>query len=168
MNQLRRHEDYMRRAIELGMRVPELPFGAVIVDRHTGAIVAEGDRLPEYLRPEVQSIIRPRLDRVEVRTTSLEDALASLPSRSVDAFYLSDVFELSTPAGHAATLAEVARVGRPGARVCYWNNLVPRRHPDQLSARLADHPVEADRLEATDRAFLYSRLVVESVRGTPA
>ena len=42
MNQLRRHEDYMHRAIELGMRVRQLPFGAVIVEGHTGEIVAEG------------------------------------------------------------------------------------------------------------------------------
>ena len=36
------HEDYMRRAIELALRVPEFPFGAVIVRRATGEIVAEG------------------------------------------------------------------------------------------------------------------------------
>lgn len=42
MNQLRDHERFMRRAIELGMRVPELPFGAVIVAGDTGAVVAEG------------------------------------------------------------------------------------------------------------------------------
>ena len=36
------HEDYMRRAIELALLVPEFPFGAVIVRRETGEIVAEG------------------------------------------------------------------------------------------------------------------------------
>lgn len=36
------HEDYMRRAIELALLVPEFPFGAVIVRRATGEIVAEG------------------------------------------------------------------------------------------------------------------------------
>lgn len=36
------HEDYMRRAIELALQVPELPFAAVIVRRETGEIVAEG------------------------------------------------------------------------------------------------------------------------------
>jgi tRNA(Arg) A34 adenosine deaminase TadA len=32
----------MHRAIELGKQVPQLPFGAVIVEGHTGEIVAEG------------------------------------------------------------------------------------------------------------------------------
>lgn len=36
------HERYMRRAIELAGNVPDLPFGAVIVDGSTGQIVAEG------------------------------------------------------------------------------------------------------------------------------
>ncbi|MGZ8223547.1 MAG: nucleoside deaminase [Methylobacter sp.] len=37
-----RHEDLMRKAIELALQVPELPFGAVIVRRATGEIIAEG------------------------------------------------------------------------------------------------------------------------------
>lgn len=36
------HEGFMRRAIELAANVPDLPFGAVIVDGDTGAILAEG------------------------------------------------------------------------------------------------------------------------------
>jgi tRNA(Arg) A34 adenosine deaminase TadA len=36
------HERYMRRAIALAKNVPEVPFGAVIVDRSSGQIVAEG------------------------------------------------------------------------------------------------------------------------------
>ena len=38
----RDHERYMRRAIELAGNVPVLPFGAVIVDRDSGKILAEG------------------------------------------------------------------------------------------------------------------------------
>jgi len=41
MNELD-HELYMRRAMELAANVPELPFGAVIVDRDTGKMLAEG------------------------------------------------------------------------------------------------------------------------------
>jgi tRNA(adenine34) deaminase len=36
------HEDFMRRAIALALQVPQFPFGAVIVKRATGEIVAEG------------------------------------------------------------------------------------------------------------------------------
>ena len=36
------HEFFMRRAINLALQVPKLPFGAIIVNRETGEIVAEG------------------------------------------------------------------------------------------------------------------------------
>ncbi len=36
------HERFIRRAIELAANVPDLPFGAVIVDRESGEIIAEG------------------------------------------------------------------------------------------------------------------------------
>ncbi len=36
------HERYMRAAIEQASNVPELPFGAVLVDSRSGEIVAEG------------------------------------------------------------------------------------------------------------------------------
>lgn len=36
------HEYFMRRAIELASKVPQFPFGAIIVKRATGEIVAEG------------------------------------------------------------------------------------------------------------------------------
>ena len=36
------HERFMLRAIELAGKVPDLPFGAVIVDRDTGNLLSEG------------------------------------------------------------------------------------------------------------------------------
>lgn len=36
------HEFFMRRAIELALNVPNLPFGALIVNRDTNEILAEG------------------------------------------------------------------------------------------------------------------------------
>jgi tRNA(adenine34) deaminase len=36
------HERHMWRAIELARRVPDRPFGTVVVDRDTAAVVAEG------------------------------------------------------------------------------------------------------------------------------
>lgn len=121
------------------------------------------DALPDYLRPDRQGLISARLDRLEVRTMSLLEALRGLPDRSVDAFYLSDVFELVDARTHEATLAEVARVGRPGARACYWSNLVERHRPPSMADRLRTHEQLAARLLSRDRAFLYSGLAIEEV-----
>jgi S-adenosylmethionine-diacylglycerol 3-amino-3-carboxypropyl transferase len=122
------------------------------------------DSIPDYLRPEAIPVIAARIGRLEVRTQSMLDALSGLPDGSIDAFYLSDVFELFDVEGYDKALVEIARTGRPGARLCYWNNLVDRRRPARLADLIDTHPELAQRLHAADRAFLYSRLVVESVR----
>jgi S-adenosylmethionine-diacylglycerol 3-amino-3-carboxypropyl transferase len=121
-------------------------------------------RTPTYLRPETLDRIRPRLDTVEVRNVSLARALGECAPNSVDAFYLSDVFELCDMPTYQVLLGEVARVGRAGARICYWNNLVPRARPDALASRICSHDGLAARLHDVDRSFFYSRFVVESVR----
>ena len=122
-------------------------------------------RLPVYLRPDALARLRPRAARLTIETAGLMDTLSSLPDRSIDAFYLSDVFELFSQAEHEVALVELARVGRPGARLCYWNNLVERRRPAHLAQLLASHDDTARALHRHDRAFLYSRFVVESVEG---
>ena len=42
MHRMNDHEHYMQRAIELAANVPEYPFGALIVARDNGKILAEG------------------------------------------------------------------------------------------------------------------------------
>ena len=125
------------------------------------------DAAPDYLCPRHAGVLAGRADRLTVWTRPLLEALRDLPARSVDAFYLSDVFELADTADYEECLAEVARTGKPGARVCYWNNLVERSRPDSLAGLLAPQVEIANRLHAVDRAFLYSRLVVEEVRPAP-
>lgn len=67
-------EQYMRRAIELTAHCPALPFAAVVVDRRTGAVVAEGWNRAEdnpVLHGEVVALnalasLRPRPDGREL------------------------------------------------------------------------------------------------------
>ena len=54
-------ERHMRRAIDLTARCPDRPFGAVVVDRDTGAVVAEGWNRSEenpLLHGEVDALLR--------------------------------------------------------------------------------------------------------------
>jgi tRNA(Arg) A34 adenosine deaminase TadA len=62
------HEHFMRRAIGLAANVPRLPFGAVIVDRDTQAIVAQSNLARRDRRHQRFGATRPRLRRPETRT----------------------------------------------------------------------------------------------------
>jgi S-adenosylmethionine-diacylglycerol 3-amino-3-carboxypropyl transferase len=154
---------YLRRAQLALTRIPlqENPYLGYML---TGRYDTPG-RTPRYLRTESLERIAPRLDRVEVRASSLLQTLQDLPPHAIDAFYLSDVFELTSLAEYEQTLGEIVRVARPGARLCYWNNLVRRQRPPSLAGVLQPHEQLADRLHRQDRSFLYSRFVVETVEG---
>jgi len=129
---------------------------------------SHGSALPLALREEHFETIRQRLDRLEWRLGSLEDLLASPGSDCYDAWNLSDIFEYLPPASCEALLERIADRSRPGARLAYWNMLAPRSRPPSLADRLEPLEDLSKHLHREDKAFFYSRFVVESVAPDPS
>jgi len=121
-----------------------------------------GEALPFALRAENFEAIKSNLDRLEWRLGALEDVLDDLGDRGVDCFNLSDIFEYMGPETCASLLERLARAGRKGARLAYWNMLAPRSRPDSLAHLLGPVP-EGSSLLAKDRAWFYSAFVLEEV-----
>lgn len=122
-----------------------------------------GKALPLAWRPESYDIIRARLDRLELRHGSLEDLTRE--SRRFDGFNLSDIFEYMSPPVFEAVYGSVLAAANGGARLVYWNMMVPRRVPDAYRGRITTLS-ESERLgKAQDKAFFYSDFVVEEVTG---
>jgi len=120
--------------------------------------------LPRYLRLEHFDAVRAGVDRITFFHGSIQDAAASQAGDGFDGFNLSDVFEYLDPeAGHAIYAALLASA-RPASRLAYWNMLVPRRCPGELSSRVRSLDALAQRLFERDLAFFYSAFVVEEVR----
>jgi S-adenosylmethionine-diacylglycerol 3-amino-3-carboxypropyl transferase len=127
-----------------------------------------GSSLPHAWRAENFAPICEHLDRLELREGSVESALGGMADHSVDRFNLSDVFEYMAEANAGAVFAHVARCGRPGGRVAYWNMAAPRRRPVGLAARL--HTMEALSRELFERTttFFYSAFYVDEIRDEAA
>jgi S-adenosylmethionine-diacylglycerol 3-amino-3-carboxypropyl transferase len=130
----------------------------IMKGRHTTA-------LPLALRPEHFGTIRANLDRLEWRCQSVEDFLNEQGPRSIDRFNLSDIFEYMSPENFHRLLAHLAASGRPGGRLAYWNMLAPRSRPDSMANVLRPLNDLSARLHLQDKAFFYSRFVVEEVLG---
>jgi S-adenosylmethionine-diacylglycerol 3-amino-3-carboxypropyl transferase len=128
----------------------------ILTGRHTVA-------LPYALRPEHFQTIRDRLDHLEWHRQSLEDYLGTAGRHTIDCFNLSDIFEYMAPESCHRVLEQLADAGGSGARLAYWNMLVPRRMPERLAGRLRSLPELAARLHRSDKAFFYSAFVVEEV-----
>jgi len=116
--------------------------------------------LPRYLRAEHFDAIRAGLDRVRpVRAGVAEAAVGPFQG-----FNLSDVFEYMDEAEHERTYTRLLAMAGPGARLVYWNMLVPRGVPASLASRLRSLDALATGLHERDQAWFYSRLHVDEVR----
>ena len=120
--------------------------------------------LPPYLTPAGQQALRAAADRITMLHADLETFLSDCAPGSFSAFNYSNLFEYLSPAQHERILRLTVRAARPGARILYWNLLVPRSRPASMAAVLERDPERAARLLAGDRAFVYGGLQIETVR----
>lgn len=128
----------------------------ILTGRHRSA-------LPLALRPEHFETIRARLDRLTWVHASLEEYLDRQDANTIDRFNLSDVFEYVPKPRYHDVLDQLARVGRPGGRLAYWNLFVPRSRPPSMADRLVPRTDRANALYAQDRAFFYGDFVLEEI-----
>jgi S-adenosylmethionine-diacylglycerol 3-amino-3-carboxypropyl transferase len=120
------------------------------------------NNLPYALRAENFDAIRARLDRLEWRCCSLEQYLESSPD-FIDAFNLSDIFEYISLPSYQRLLRVLSQCAKPGARLAYWNMLVPRKRPQSLAAFLRPLTNLSDSLFRRAKTFFYGAFVLEEV-----
>jgi S-adenosylmethionine-diacylglycerol 3-amino-3-carboxypropyl transferase len=116
--------------------------------------------LPAYLQPANFERLRAAVRRIEVVTEELGTLLARLPEASVDGFAYSNVFEWVSPEVFESLLRQTHRVSRHGARLCYRNLLVRRKHLPALDGLFAPDDALAARLLFEDRSFVYSHFEI--------
>jgi S-adenosylmethionine-diacylglycerol 3-amino-3-carboxypropyl transferase len=130
----------------------------ILAGRHVTA-------LPFALRPENFEAIRGNLEQLEWHCQSVEDFLATENDVKLDGANLSDIFEYMSEENSTSLLRRLVDASKPGARLAYWNMLAPRSRPESLATRLRPLPELAEHLFAQDKAFFYSRFIVEEVTG---
>ena len=128
----------------------------VLTGTHTTA-------LPFALRPENFDLIRLHLDRLEWAQSSIEEYLGNHPDLKIHRFNLSDIFEYMSPENYERLLECVVKASTSGARLAYWNMLAPRSRPETLASHLSPLDELAEQLFAQDKAWFYSRFVLEEV-----
>lgn len=122
-----------------------------------------GTRLPYYLQPEIYTRIRENLDNLTLYHGPIQKACTGYGDGGFDGFNLSDIFEYLDQKTCLALYRLFLEKANPGARLAYWNMLVPRQCPDELQDHIVSLTELADTLFARDKAFFYSRFLVEEV-----
>jgi S-adenosylmethionine-diacylglycerol 3-amino-3-carboxypropyl transferase len=126
-----------------------------------------GEMLPAALEERNFAVIRNALaeGRFRIVSSPIEALLESEPDRRYDAFNLSDIFEYMSGENTGALLDRIADASSIGARLAYWNMLAPRSRPESMAGRLRPLPELAEEWFLRDRAFFYSKFIVEEVIG---
>lgn len=115
-----------------------------------------GTALPPYLAEKNYSRLRDMPDSaMSLVTDNLLNYLKSLPANTFSKFNLSDIFEALSPTENEALWEQIVRTAKPGAKIAYWNNLVPRSYPAHLSSQIKTDGEQISRLRAKDRVFFY-------------
>ena len=117
--------------------------------------------LPCALRAENFDIIRDNLNRLEWRLQSVEDFVAN--GEKADAFNLSDIFEYMSDHIYTDLYGRLLQSAKSGARLAYWNMMVPRAVPEIFKDKVISHDKQAQKLFDQDKALFYSRFVIEEV-----
>lgn len=120
--------------------------------------------LPHAWRPENFTAIRTHIDHLEIELAAVESYLARAADESIDRFNLSDIFEYISEAGSAELFEDIARCGRSGGRLVYWNMQAPRRCPPSLAGRVRPLDDLSRRLYRETMTFFYSGIYVEELR----
>jgi len=110
--------------------------------------------LPHFLLKESYDAIRRSTTELKVVTGALDSYLEGLPSGSVDKFALSDITSCIGRDEFKVLLSEVARTGKPGARVCYRNFLA--KYPVSANTAMQRDDLLCAALDWSDLAFAYS------------
>lgn len=118
------------------------------------------DALPLAWRAEHYEKIRQRIHKINIHCQPIEAFLAT-QSQPYDGFNLSDIFEYMDDEEYEHSLACIHDHAALGARLVYWNMLVPRSRPDSMQKLLCPLSEIAEQLHLQDKAFFYSRFVVE-------
>jgi S-adenosylmethionine-diacylglycerol 3-amino-3-carboxypropyl transferase len=119
--------------------------------------------LPLYLRPEVFPELKRSLDRLTLFEGPVDEAARVHQGEGFDGYNLSDIFEYLDEPASAAVYGRLLETARPGARLAYWNMLVPRHLATAFPERVRPLETESRELFARDLAFFYSAFVLEEV-----
>jgi S-adenosylmethionine-diacylglycerol 3-amino-3-carboxypropyl transferase len=128
----------------------------------TGRYASE-NAVPPYLRRENFDRLRSLVPRVRTVLGEVGDVFRDAPRDAISKANLSDLFEYLSDEACAELFETLAARMRAGGRVCFWNLLVPREAPVELSARLRPLRALGEALHTRDRSWLYRSFHVDEV-----
>lgn len=119
--------------------------------------------LPHWLEEDTYYLIKENIEKLEIKQQSLEEFLNDSTVPMIDCWNLSDIFEYMSGSNYEKLLEQIARCSNPGARIAYWNMLVPRSVKDTGNKSIIQNSTKSKDLYALNQTFFYTRFHLEVV-----
>lgn len=121
------------------------------------------DCFPPYLKESNFEVLKKRVERIELKTTSVIEALQELPNNSITKFYFSNIFDWTNDKEFRYILKEIIRVGNNRSRVFYLGTIPDRDIPTTFTEIQTDNDL-AFQLLQEDRTTMYSKMVIGEIQ----
>jgi len=118
--------------------------------------------LPPYLKKDVFPILKKRVDRIKIKTDSLQNVLKNSSNNYYTKFNLSNVLDLLNENEFKQQLKEITRVGKNLSRFCYFITHIDRRIPKNLKG-ITPEKTLGNQLFKESRVFTYGGFEVGEV-----
>jgi len=113
------------------------------------------DCFPPYLKEENYDTVRQRLDRIEMKSTSVTEALQQFPHDYFTKFNLSNIFDWVDTASFHRQLKNLTKFGKDGGKILYATTRTDREIPPEITVLSQDTRL-ASELLLEDRTIMYS------------
>ncbi len=123
------------------------------------------ENCPTWLRASLHAELAGRVGRIRSVTDQLERFIFAQEDASFDAFNLSNAFDWVSEECFDRLMREVVRVARPGARLCYWTNVVNTKRVIRAERfpEIREDGELSERISTLNRTPGYSGCVVARV-----
>lgn len=117
-----------------------------------------------YLQEKDYNTIRENLDKTKIFKKDLYEGLKDIESNSVNAFYISDIFDWMNYNQMEKTLREILRVGRNGTKVISFVILYDKKIPEDLKKYFTYDEAYNRKLFEIDRVGFYPKIHVWTIK----
>ncbi len=121
------------------------------------------DVLPVAYRKENFDIIKNNIDKIVVLKESIETFIERDDIDYINKYNLSDIFEYMSEEQMCQIVKKMLKKSASGAKIAYWNMLSDKRASKYIE-ELIYKKRESEELLKKDKAFFYSKFILEEVR----
>jgi S-adenosylmethionine:diacylglycerol 3-amino-3-carboxypropyl transferase len=130
----------------------------------TGTVLEDRHYWQPYLQEKHYAMLRQQTKKIRIFEQDLCVGLKELESDSIDAFYISDIFDLMSLEEKEKTLLEIVRVAKKNARIISFILNYDKGIPQRLRKLVYINEIKSLELFAQERVGIYSKINLLEVK----